>query len=33
MSAEEIAGAFVQHYYNTRDSNVDALANLFVRTY
>jgi hypothetical protein len=31
MSAEEVAGAFVQHYYQTRDTNVDALASLFVR--
>lgn len=30
MSGEDIAKAFVQHYYQTRDSNVDALANLFV---
>jgi len=31
MSAEEVAAAFVPHYYQTLDGNVDALANLFVR--
>jgi hypothetical protein len=30
MSAEEIATAFVQHFYQTFDSGVDALAGLFV---
>lgn len=30
MSAEEVANAFVQHYYSTFDSNVDNLASLFV---
>mmetsp|Transcript_12526 Transcript_12526/g.20183 ORF Transcript_12526/g.20183 Transcript_12526/m.20183 type:complete len:124 (+) Transcript_12526:133-504(+) len=29
MSAEEIANAFVQHYYRTLDTGVDALAGLF----
>lgn len=31
MSAEEVAKAFVQHYYQTFDSNVDSLGSLFVR--
>lgn len=31
MSAEEVAKAFVQHYYQTFDNNVDGLAGLFVR--
>ena len=30
MSAEEVAQAFVQHYFQTFDSNVDNLAGLFV---
>ena len=30
MSAEEIAKAFVQHYYQSFDSNADSLAGLFV---
>ena len=30
MSAESVADAFVQHYYQTRDNNVQALAGLFV---
>ncbi|KAL3758205.1 hypothetical protein ACHAWU_004843 [Discostella pseudostelligera] len=29
MSAEEVAQAFVQHFYQTFDSNVDSLAGLF----
>jgi hypothetical protein len=32
MSANEVANAFVSHYYQTFDSNVDNLAPLFVRT-
>jgi hypothetical protein len=31
MSAEEVANAFVNHYYNTFDSNPDQLMGLFVR--
>lgn len=31
MSVEEVAKAFVQHYYQCLDSNVDQLAGLFVR--
>lgn len=31
MSAEEVAKAFVQHYYTTFDSNRAGLANLYVR--
>jgi hypothetical protein len=31
MSAEEVANAFVSHYYNTFDSNPDQLMGLFVR--
>lgn len=31
MSAEEVAKAFVQHYYTTFDTNRAALANLYVR--
>jgi len=31
MSAEEIANAFVAHYYQTFDSNVEQLQSLFVR--
>lgn len=31
MSAEEVANAFVQHYYNTFDNNRAALASLYVR--
>ena len=30
MSAEEVAKAFVQHYYQAFDSNADSLAGLFV---
>ena len=30
MSAEEVAKAFVQHFYNSFDSNVEALAGLYV---
>ena len=30
MSAEDIAKAFVQHYYGTLDSNPAALAGLYV---
>ena len=30
MSAEEVAKAFVQHFYNTFDSNVEGLAGLYV---
>jgi hypothetical protein len=30
MSADEIAAAFVQHYYQSLDSNVASLAGLFV---
>ncbi len=30
MSAESVADAFVQHYYQTRDSNVQSLGGLFV---
>jgi hypothetical protein len=30
MSAEEVAKAFVQHYYQTFDGNVDQLAGLYV---
>jgi len=30
MSAEDIAKAFVNHFYQTLDSNVDALAGLYV---
>ena len=30
MSAEEVAKAFIQHFYQTIDSNVDALAGLYV---
>jgi len=29
MSAEDIAKAFVQHFYQAFDSNVDSLAGLF----
>ena len=32
MSAEDIAKAFVQHFYQAFDSNVDSLAGLFVST-
>lgn len=32
MSAEEIAGAFMQHYYGTLDSNIAGLGPLYVRT-
>lgn len=30
MSAEDVAKAFVQHFYQTFDSNVDGLAGLYV---
>jgi len=30
MSAEEVAKAFVQHFYNAFDTNVDGLAGLYV---
>jgi hypothetical protein len=30
MSAEEVANAFVQHFYQTFDNGVDGLAGLFV---
>ena len=30
MSAEEVAKAFVQHFYQTFDAGVDALGGLFV---
>jgi hypothetical protein len=30
MSAEEVAKAFVQHFYQTFDTNVDGLAGLYV---
>ena len=30
MSAESVADAFVQHYYQTRDNNVQSLGGLFV---
>ena len=30
MSAESVADAFVQHYYQTRDNNVQNLGGLFV---
>ncbi|GMH63253.1 hypothetical protein TrRE_jg658, partial [Triparma retinervis] len=29
MSAQEVAQAFVQHYFTQRDSNVDALSSLY----
>jgi len=29
MSATEVATAFIQHYYTQRDSNIDALLNLY----
>jgi hypothetical protein len=32
MAAEEVAKAFVSHYYQSLDSNPDALVGLFVRT-
>jgi len=31
MSADEIAGAFAQHYYGTLDSNIAGLGALYVR--
>jgi hypothetical protein len=31
MSGEEIAAAFIQHYYSTLDSNPPALAGLYVQ--
>lgn len=30
MSAEEVAKAFVQHFYQTFDSNIEGLAGLYV---
>jgi hypothetical protein len=30
MSGDEVAKAFVQHYYQTWNSNPDALAGLYV---
>jgi hypothetical protein len=30
MSAEEVATAFIQHYYSTVDTNPSALAGLYV---
>ena len=30
MSAEEVAKAFVQHFYNAFDTNVDSLSGLYV---
>ena len=30
MSAEEVAKAFVQHFYQTMDAGVDALSGLYV---
>ena len=30
MSAEEVAKAFTQHYYQMKDTNVDGLAGLYV---
>eukprot|EP00980_Cylindrotheca_fusiformis_P013279 scaffold3375_cov153-Cylindrotheca_fusiformis.AAC.4 len=30
MSAEEVAKAFTQHYYQAVDTNVESLAGLFV---
>jgi hypothetical protein len=32
MSAEEVANAFVNHYYQSLNTNPDALAGLFVST-
>mmetsp|Transcript_63635 Transcript_63635/g.75296 ORF Transcript_63635/g.75296 Transcript_63635/m.75296 type:complete len:122 (+) Transcript_63635:117-482(+) len=32
MSAEDVAKAFVNHFYNTFDTNVDALAGLYQPT-
>jgi len=29
MSAEEVAKAFVQHFYNAFDTNVDSLSGLY----
>ena len=31
MSAEEVAAAFVNHFYSTFNQSVDALAGLYVR--
>jgi hypothetical protein len=31
MSAEQVANAFVQHYYQTFDTNPNQLTSLFVR--
>jgi hypothetical protein len=31
MSAEEVAAAFVNHFYQTFQTNVEALAGLYVR--
>ena len=33
MSAEEVAKAFTQHYYQMKDTNVDGLAGLYVSEY
>ena len=33
MSSEEVAKAFINHYYTTLDQNVPALAGLYVRAY
>ncbi len=33
MSAEEVAKAFVQHFYKTFDSNVEVLAGLYVSNF
>ena len=30
MSAEDVAKAFVQHFYNSFDTNVEGLAGLYV---
>lgn len=30
MSADEVASAFIQHYYSTLDSNPGALSGLYV---
>ena len=32
MSAEEVAKAFIQHFYQGFDANVESLASLFVST-
>jgi hypothetical protein len=33
MSADEVANAFVTHYYQSLDSNAETLAGLFVRRF